>query len=339
MNAKPLGAALLSLCLMLALNGARAELRGSSTAERELDLAAFQDVERALAQRLTDIQSVVVILRGRVAYEFYRDGAPDKLREQQSVRKSALSVVAGIALGQGHLASLDQPVLALLPEWAALNDDPRASAITLRHLLTMTAGFEVNDPSGTTGGGMLPPQAWSRPMRSVPGEKFAYDNALVPMLVAVLEKATGMPIADYARMHLVAPLELAEPSYRSGLQLRTIDMAKLGQLALRDGLWNGKQILPASYVRAATEPQNGGGPPVSMPYGLMWWVFPSQDPRRTFMASGYGGQLIWVHPALDLVVAATSTVSPESQRRGHTIELLRGGLVKAAQQRAKDEAR
>jgi CubicO group peptidase (beta-lactamase class C family) len=68
--------------------------------------------------------------------------------------------------------------------------------------------------------------------------------------------------------------------------------------------------------------------------GYMWWIVPSNAPRQTFMASGYGGQLIWVYPPLELVVAITSTVSQESQRRGHAIQLLRGKLFNAAQQRA-----
>lgn len=214
-----------------------------------------------------------------------------------------------------------------------MNGDPRASAITVRHLLTMTAGFEVNDGTGTAAAGR-PQDAWARPMRAAPGQAFAYDNALVPLLSAVLEKATGMPLADYARQQLVTPLDFEEPSYHRGLHMRTMDMAKLGQLFLQKGAWAGKQLVPESYARAATQPQNGGGPPVSMPYGYMWWVVPSNAPRKTFMASGFGGQFIWVYPPLDLVIATTSTASPESNRRGHALQLIRARLFTAAQQRA-----
>lgn len=332
--------AAIAFCLVVA--GAqvpvRAQLQAPAPAARALDQVAFQGVERALAERLTDIQSAVVLLRGRVVFEFYRDGLPDKLRDTQSVRKSALSALVGVALAQGKLASLDLPVVALMPEWAPLNPDPRTASITVRHLLTLTAGFAFDDPAGITGGRVPPRDAWARPLRTAPGETFGYDNALIPMLTAVLERAVGMPVTDFSRRHLEEPLGIAPPSYERGLSLRTIDMAKLGQLFLRDGQWDGGQLLPASYARAATGPQANGGPPVGMPYGYLWWVVPSQEPRRTFMASGYAGQLVWVDPALELVLAATSTVSADSQRRGHTIELLRG-LAPAAQQRAKDEAR
>jgi len=312
------------------------EWRASSQAEQALDAAAFQGINQALAEEQTDVQSVVVVLRGRVVYEFYRDSAPATLRDVQSVAKSALSALVGIAIGQGRIAGLDQTVLTLMPEWAALNSDPRAALITVRHLLTMSAGFEVNDPTGTAAAGR-PQDAWARPLRSAPGAAFAHDNAVIPVLSAVLERATGMPLADYARQQLVTPLMFEEPSYSRGLGLRTLDMAKLGQLFLQNGVWGNKQIVPQGFVMAATQPQNAGGPPVSRPYGYMWWVLPSSAPRKTFMASGFGGQFIWVYPPLDLVIAITSTASPDSNRRGQALQLIRARLIPAAQQRLASE--
>lgn len=309
-----------------------AQWRVATPAEQALDAEAFRGMDQAIAERFADVQAAVVLLKGRVVYAYHRDGQPDTLHDVQSVAKSALSALVGVALGQGRIAGLDQPVLALMPEWAPLNADPRAAAITLRHLLTMTAGFAVDDPTGTAAPGR-PQDAWARSLDSAPGQRFAYDNALVPMLAAVLEKATAMPLADYARRELVAPLAMQEPSYRRGLHLRTEDMARLGQLFLQQGAWNGKALVPESYVLAATRPQNAGGPPVSMPYGYLWWVLPTEAPRRTFMASGYGGQTIWVHPPLELVIATSATASVESQRRGQAVQLLRTRLFAAAQKR------
>ncbi len=312
------------------------EWRGSTPAEQVLDAAAFKGVAAAITEHLGDVESVVVVLRGRTVFEFYRDGAPAALRDVHSVAKSALSALVGIAVGQGRIGSVDQPVLALMPEWAALNSDPRAASITVRHLLTMSAGFEVNDPTGTATAGR-PQDAWARPLRSAPGASFAYDNALVPVLSALLERATGMPLADYARQQLVIPLMFAEPSYSRGLGLRTLDMAKLGQLFLQNGMWGGKQIVPQPYVMAASRPQNAGGLPVSMPYGYMWWVVPSAAPRQTFMASGFGGQFIWVYPPQDIVMALTSTASVDTARRGQTLQLIRGQLFAAVQRRLASE--
>jgi CubicO group peptidase (beta-lactamase class C family) len=89
----------------------------------------------------------------------------------------------------------------------------------------------------------------------------------------------------------------------------------------------------------ATQPQNGGGPPVSLPYGYLWWITPAEAPRRTFFASGFGGQFIWVHPPLDLVIAITSTVSSESNQRGQALQLIRGELFNVARTRAANPGR
>ena len=203
----------------------------STPAEQALDAAAFQGLDAALSTQFTDVQSAVVVLRGRVVYRFYRDGEPEKLRDTQSASKSALSALLGTAIAQGRITSVDQRVVDLVPEWAPLNADPRAATITLRHLLSLTAGFALDSGPRTRSGTAAPlpvREAWARPLAADPGQTFAYDNSVTPLLVAVLEKATGMPLADYARQQLVGPMGFAEPSYRGSIvHLRTLDMAKL----------------------------------------------------------------------------------------------------------------
>ncbi|MDP3228031.1 MAG: serine hydrolase [Acidovorax sp.] len=309
----------------------------STPAEQALDAAAFQGLDAALSSQLTDVQSAVVVLRGRVVYRYYRDGEPDKLRDTQSASKSALSALLGTAIAQGRIASVDQRVVDLVPEWAPLNTDPRTATITLRHLLTLTAGFALDGGPRTRSGTAAPlpvREAWARPLAAEPGQTFAYDNSVTPLLVAVLEKATGMPLADYARQQLVGPLGFAEPNYRDSIvHLRTLDMAKLGQLYLQRGQWGGKPLVPEAFVDASVQAQNAGGPPLGLSYGYLWWVAPGKAPRPTFMASGFGGQFIWVYPPLDLVVATTSTVSSESGRRGQALQWIRNHLFAAAQRR------
>lgn len=314
----------------------------STPAEQALDTAAFQGLDAALSTKLTDVQSAVVVLRGRVVYRYYRDGEPDKLRDTQSASKSALSALLGTAMAQGRITSVDQRVVDLVPEWAPLNADPRTATITLRHLLTLTAGFSLDDTPRTRAGtaAALPARdAWARPLASDPGQTFAYDNSVVPLLTAVLEKTTGMPLANYARQQLVEPLAMAEPSYQRGLHLRTLDMAKLGQLYLQRGKWDGKPLVPEAFADASAQVQNAGGPPVGLSYGYLWWVVPGKAPRPTFMASGYGGQFIWVYPPLDLVVATTSTVSAESGQRGQALQWIRNHVFAAAQRRVASEGK
>lgn len=344
MHSRSLG---LAACLFLSACAAHAQPAFAPTpaaalaavdAEQARDTAAFQRLDAVLAEQLTDVQSAVVMLGGRVVYSFYRDGNPHRLHDTQSVAKTAVSVLIGTAIAQKHMAGVDQPVVELMPEWQAANTDPRAARVTLRHLLTMTSGFAISDPLGTARP-LSPRDAWARPMAHEPGQAFAYDNSVVPMLTAILQKATGQAVADYARQHLVAPLAMENPSYERGLSLRTADMAKLGQLYLDHGAWGGQQLVPADYVAASTQAQNAGGRPVGLSYGYLWWVVPGQAARPTFMASGWGGQFIWVHPPLNLVVATTATASPESNQRGHALQLIRQHVFAAAQQRMASVAR
>ena len=308
--------------------------RPSTPQEEAADQAAFAGLEQEITGRLADVQSVVVVIRGRTAFQYYRDGQADALRDTQSVTKSALAALVGIALRRGDIASIDSPVVELVPQWQALNADPRAQAITLRHLLSMTAGFAADDLAGTRAP-LAPEQAWARPLRSAPGQSFAYDNSIVTLVASILEKATGRPLADYAREQLVEPLGMREPLYRGNAHLRTIDMAKLGHLFLQDGAWNGTPLLMPGFAALASRAHNNGGPPVGLPYGLFWWV-PSGS---SYFASGYAGQFIWVHPPLGLVVATTSAVSPGSQQRGQALQLIRGPVFQAAQKRLAPEGR
>ena len=311
----------------LACTGAGAAAQDLSQPPSPQDRSAYEQVAQAVAG-MGDVHSVVVLQRGRLAYEFHRDPAAAEPRSVESVDKSAVATLVGIAIGQGRIASVNQPVVALMPEWADANADPRTGAITVRHLLTMTSGFE---PSPAP---MPAREAWARPLAAAPGQRFAYDNAMVSVLSALLAKATGTPVVDYARRELAEPLGVGGFDSQKGLRLRTIDMARLGQLYLQKGEWQGRRIVPESFVLAATQPQSAGGPPVSFPYGFGWWVIPSKLERQTFMASGFGGQLIWVYSPLELVVAINSTVSKESNDRGQAIQLVRGPIFAAAQKRA-----
>ncbi len=328
----------LFFCLLLLLTGAptwasdTGPWRTATQAEQSLDAAAFAEMDQRITNSYGDVQSAVVVMQGRKVYEFQRSGNPAALHPMHSVAKSALALLVGTALQRGQLTSLDQAVLDLMPEWAALNSSPHAAAITLRHLLAMTAGFDIdNDPTGTARA-LAPTAAWARTIGAAPGSRFAYDNSLQLMTAAILEKVTGQPLATLASDQLFKPLDMQSPSLNSArLSLRTDDMAKLGMLLLSEGNWDGQALLPAGFTRELTEPLSRGGPPAGLPYGLGWWL-PSPN---TAIASGYGGQLVFVHPPLQLVIAVTSATSAQGAVRGQALKLARGPLFGAAVKRAK----
>ncbi|RZL62889.1 MAG: class C beta-lactamase-related serine hydrolase [Variovorax sp.] len=306
-----------------------------------IDSDAAERLQRTIAADYSDVNSVVVLRGGSPLFAYHRNGDPDTLHDVQSVAKSGLSVLVGVALGQGRIASLDQPIVALMPALAGVNADSRAAQVTVRHLLTMTAGFDVGAAGTDRSDGAR--AAMSRPFKAAPGEAFAYDNPGFVLLSRVLEAAVGQPLPAWADAHLLQPLGIERIQWpgagmgRLVLGMRTRDMAKLGQLFLQNGRWGDRQLVPADYVRAATQRQNAGGPPVGLPYGYMWWAIPSSSAspspasRSTFFASGFGGQMVWVHPPLDLVIATTSEVSAASGARGQALKLVRGPLFRAVQ--------
>ena len=339
---------------------AAAQVAARVAAPTAVEAAAFDGLADSIDRSLPDIHSAVVMQRGRVVFEYHRSGhAPDALHPVESVTKSVLSMLVGSALGAGRFTSLDQPVIELIgepsccalrysplgrpgelmPELADLNPDPRARRLTLRHLLTMTAGFEAGerrffDPKERAA------FALSRRFEAEPGQRFRYDNPSSDLLSALLEKAVGQTPAAYATQQLFGPLGIERFEWQvdaqghnlgfRGLALRTRDMARLGQLFLQSGQWEGRALVPAPYAQDATAVQNAGGPPVGLAYGYAWWVVPSAPQRQTFFASGFGGQMIWVHVPLQLVVATTSQVSQASNARGQAANLARGPVFKAA---------
>ncbi|MGL6109096.1 MAG: serine hydrolase domain-containing protein [Rubrivivax sp.] len=173
--------------------------------QRAFDTRTFNGLG-GIAEALPDIRSVVVLRRGRVAFEYHRSGiARDTLHPIESATKSVLSTLVGIALAQGRIASLEQPVIALMPELASVNADPRALHLSVRHLLTMTSGFEGSERR------FFDPKeraqfAMSRRFAADPGTVFRYDNPASNLLAAVLANAVGETPTAYAQRQLFAPL-------------------------------------------------------------------------------------------------------------------------------------
>lgn len=333
----------LAPALATGLRPASAQRAAPETPAAPAPTDPFTGLAPHIDQTLADVRSVVVQQQGQTVFDYHRNGHPPAtLHPLESVTKSVLSLLVGIALGQGRLSGLDQTVLSLLPGLADANPDPRAQRLTLRHLLTMTAGFQGRE-RGFFDAKERARFAFGRPFETEPGQAFRYDNPAYNLLAAALVAALGQPLRAFAQQQLLQPLGIESLDWwvdeqglhrgDVGLRLRTADLAKLGALMLQGGQWQGRPLVPAAFVQAAITPASPGGPPVGLAYGLGWWVAPGAV-GSTYLASGFGGQLLWLHAPLGLAVAITSEVSAASNARGQAVALARGPVMRAVIRRA-----
>lgn len=259
--------------------------------------------------RMPGLVSVLAMRHGQLVFERYYHGARgNEELPVFSVTKSVVSALVGIALRDGQLRSLDQKLVDFFPQELEVDADSRVRAITLRHLLTMTAGYRGTSTLFTDDRVRT---LMNRPLASDPGRTFSYDDGSAHLLSAVLTKATELPLALFARQELFGPLSIRPGRWLSdgqgrslgstGLFLRSRDLLTFGELYLQHGRWRGQQVVPDAWVRESTSTQ------VAIPggyaYGYLWWV--NRGPHGGFLAQGYAGQMVAVYPRLDLVVAMT----------------------------------
>jgi CubicO group peptidase (beta-lactamase class C family) len=249
-----------------------------------------------------------------------------ELHTLQSVSKTITSIIFGVARTRGDFPDIDTPVLKYFDESKVANVDDRKRRMTVRHLLTMSAGLDWNeglpysDPKNT-GTQMEASPDWvdytiNRPMAFNPGTTYAYNSGATQILAHVFRVATGMDIEDYAVRYLFTPVGIdhffwkRSPSglvdAEGGLYLRPRDVAKLWQLFLQGGKWNGGQIVSPEWIKDSVTPHMTVGP--NAKYGLKWWLIPYGKDNKSFAWSGngFGGQRPFVLPEYDVVAVYTA---------------------------------
>lgn len=255
-------------------------------------------------------------------HPYYRRG---DLHTLQSVTKTVTSIVIGAAAARGEFPSLDTPVLSFFDAARVANVDARKRRMTVRHLLTMTAGLEWDEMKSygdTTNTAILLESSYDwvkfaidRPMSEEPGTRYNYNSGATQLLAHVFRRATGADIEEYAARHLFAPLGITDWFWKrtpagvvdteGGLYLRSEDLAKLAYLFLKGGAWEGRQVVTPEWVRASVTPAVATGPaPGAARYGLKWWLYrnPVDSTRFVWGGSGFGGQFPLVVPEHDLVI-------------------------------------
>ena len=205
----------------------------------------------------------------------------------------------------------------MLPDRTFKNVDADKSAMTVRHLLTMTTGLDWTE-SAPTYRAMYMSGDWvgyvlDRPMRDIPGKEFLYCSGCSHLLAAVVQRHVGMDLEQYARHHLFEPLGIkawgwdrdadGTPIGGWGLQLAPRDLAKLGYLYLRHGRWEEKQIVSEEWIADTT--QRHVYTDGALGYGYQWWIYPEYG---AYIALGRDGQTIFVIPQYDLVIVTTANL-------------------------------
>lgn len=290
------------------------------------------------AGEFKQVTSVVVARHGKLIYEQYfdKEGA-EGLRNTRSVTKTVAGMLVGLAVDR-KLLRADTPVLPYFPELRPLADaDPRKDKITVEDFLTMSSALECSDDNQFSRGNeerMYLVEDWSRftaelPIRGFPewqprpeqspyGRAWSYCTAGVALLGPLLERASGQSVPDFAAANLFKPLGIGKVKWQfqpkgtamtgGGLQLRSVDLFKLGQLYLNGGRWDGRQVIAADWVRRSIAPHANAREDID--YGYLWWLQPFKVDGRTvpsYGMAGSGGNKVFVLPEQDAVVVITTT--------------------------------
>jgi CubicO group peptidase (beta-lactamase class C family) len=311
--------------------------RTSSPAEQGMDPDKLALMLQAVEQEQLKLHSLLIIRNGSIVSEtYFPPYTAQTPHEQFSVTKSVIATLVGIAIDKGSIDGVDQRVVDFFPSHTFEHPDERKAAMTLEDVLTMRTGLDWQEADSTFRAMYQSPD-WVQfmldiPMHEQPGRQFRYCSGCSHLLSAIVQQRSGMNTRDFAQQALFDPLGISSVHWEDdrqgipiggwGLWLTPRDMAKFGYLYLHDGVWDGRQIVPAAWVKAAVQghTETGSG----LGYGYQWWTDPAGD---AYVALGRDGQMIYVVPALQLIVVTTAATD------GHDaiFELIRQYIVPAVQ--------
>jgi len=281
------------------------------------------------------LASMIVLRRGKPVLEQYWNGYDkDTMHDMRSATKSITALMVGIATDQKLLGGADE-ALALRLEGAYPNASALRQNMRLRDLLTMSSGLACDDDDGSSPGNeekMYPKADWigffvNLPSIAAPGTRTRYCTAGVVALGRVISEASKKPIPEFASTNLFAPIGVDTVRWASfdggkqtdtggHLYMRPRDMARVGQMVLQGGTWEGKRIISSEWIAAATSEKTQY--PSGQKYGYLWWirqVTANGKVVNMHYANGNGGQYIFIVPEIDLVVVFTGENYNSSKSR------------------------
>ncbi|MDR0269724.1 serine hydrolase [Paenibacillus sp.] len=306
-----------------------------------MDLAKLSELEPIIQSEYSNINGIVVVRDGYIAYEKYFNGnGPDDTHHVTSVTKSIISALIGIAVDTGRIKNIDQKVLDFFPEYIPDAADQQKREITIRHLLTMTAPYPFEDWHEPLDKMCMQPD-WVKYTLDMLGQKgsigtFKYSTVGAHLLSAIITRSTGKGAREFANEHLFKPIGMKEiphfemktfgfedlfgknvrgwvydPNRNStggwGLTLSPRDMARFGYLYLNRGIWDNNQIITETWIDESTVMNSNN-------YGYLWWLR-AEDGVSAYLALGDGGNVICCIPEKDLVVVIASEFIPNPRDR------------------------
>lgn len=283
------------------------------------------------------VTSVLIARDGKLVFEkYYQDNNVDSKHNTRSATKTMATLLTGIAIRDGHVKSVEDKIFSYLGHKLPVeNPDSRKDEITLKDLLTMSSVLECNDNNPWSRGNeerMYPIEDWTSfflglPIRSYPwepkpedqpyGRSFSYCTAGAATMAEVLERAVGKPIHEYAQEQLFKPLDITDYKFHfnpegilntaGGSEYRSRDLLKLIQLCLQEGEWNGKRILPKSFLEQATTAK--ATVRENQDYGYLIWLknYGEDQSYPSYYMAGNGGQRVLAIPSLNTCVVITTT--------------------------------
>jgi CubicO group peptidase (beta-lactamase class C family) len=267
------------------------------------------------------LHSFMMVRHGKVIAEgWWKPESAEKPHVLWSLSKSFAATAVGLAVADGKLG-LDDPVLKFFPECAPPEPSEHLKAMRVRHLLSMSGGHET-EPKFSIEKGPSVREFLAHPVTHAPGTWFRYNTPSTYMCSAIVSKVTGLTVLEFLKPRLFEPLGIESPRWDVsaegyslggyGLYARTEDIAKFGQLYLQRGRWEGKQLIPESWVDAATSKQvdndrapSGKNPEWRQGYGFQFW----RCRNNAYRGDGRDGQICLVMPDQDVVIAITAQTS------------------------------
>ncbi len=291
-----------------------------STLEAEnIDPAIFNAAVNAIEAR-PDIYSFLVVRHGKLVQESYMNDADGRIRwHVRSVTKSVVSALVGVALEEGYIDSVQEPISNHMSQFYLDKVREENHSITIQNILTMTSGIEWTE-AGTSENPMFQSNDFfeyylNLRQENPPGEVFEYSTGGPHVLSGVLRYATGMDLGELADKYMFEPLGIPDYSWASapdyvniggyGLYLTPRDMARFGYLYLEDGVIDGERIFPEGWVAETFTPRV-----TKTSYGYLWWI-KDLGQYDGYAAQGAEGQMIYLFPDYDLIIVFTGVVTSE----------------------------